>query len=327
MTTTLDIAALVSAIIWPLALIILFLVYRENLGVWIKQILPRINKLGIGSFSLELAEAKAYAPQWVASSSMVDLRQRGVAGMDVTDSTAGNFAQLLDDDRAADFAEVDLGEGHEWLSSRLYIMSILFARMKGIRSLLFLESSAGVRRKVIGMARPEHVRWSLAQRYPWFEEAYTDALSQVFGPGQARVLSRTGRIGEPQDPKNASKAVTLLQDFLQRIQAQGPAAPVAAQSADPEWVEINATMKTREHALWSNARDLEDLLGNVLDRTPIRSSAFRDKPAIEQIALIAEHQGPFVALVQDDGRLDRVIDKERILRQAMQSIATTMKQN
>ena len=50
MTTTLDIAALVSAIIWPLALIILFLVYRENLGVWIKQILPRINKLGIGSF-------------------------------------------------------------------------------------------------------------------------------------------------------------------------------------------------------------------------------------------------------------------------------------
>lgn len=55
MTTTLGIADLVSAIIWPLALVILFLVYRTYLGTWVTDILPRINKFGLGALSPELA--------------------------------------------------------------------------------------------------------------------------------------------------------------------------------------------------------------------------------------------------------------------------------
>src|SRR5262245_7082883 len=173
MTTTLDIAAALSAVIWPIVALVILLAFRARIPTLIEGLANRITKLEVAGIAVELTVAKPYVPQW---SGTLDLRNKAAA-MQISDSTARLFLSQLTDEGSADYAEVNLGAGKEWLTSRLYIMAIIFARMKGIRSFVFVETEGGVRKRYVGWAEPTAIRWALARRYPWFERAYADAYS------------------------------------------------------------------------------------------------------------------------------------------------------
>jgi len=101
MTTTLDIAALTSAMLYPIALLIIFLLFRKEIPALFKSIPGRLTKLEVAGISLELAKAQEFSPNWVAEGAL-DLRQKAEAMM-VDSSSASNFSSQLKSGSSADY--------------------------------------------------------------------------------------------------------------------------------------------------------------------------------------------------------------------------------
>ena len=78
-------------------------------------------------------------------------------------------------DTTYDFVEIDLGEGKEWVTSRLFIFAIILERLLNLQCFVFLETRNGAPTQFIGIASPDEVRWRLACKYPWLEEAFAKA--------------------------------------------------------------------------------------------------------------------------------------------------------
>src|SRR5262245_18532085 len=134
MTTTLDIAALLSALAWPIALLIVFFAYRQHILAFVRAVGSRVSKLEFGGVSIELARVDAFVPDWSEATGGLDLRLKAVA-LEINDSYTGTFRAQLMEAGTWEYAEINLGAGQEWLTSRLFIMAIVFARMKGIKCL------------------------------------------------------------------------------------------------------------------------------------------------------------------------------------------------
>ena len=328
---TLDVAATVGAIVWPLVVIVVLFLLRERLPALLKELAGRVTKLDIGGLTLEFAKAKAFSPEYTSATAGIDLRQRASA-MQVNDSTAGTFIDQLRDPAAADYAIVDLGGGDQWLTSRLYIMAVVFARMKGVCAFVFLGQS-GAGRRYLGWADPNRIRWALARRYPWLEAAYAAAYAQAAGTlnANAVVTSPTGRLGYTHNPADPGPSVELLRTFLRHIQwppeagAPAPVVPLLATPplADaPDWVLINESTQTREHAMWLSATLLEDILGEQLSFSYVRLDALQGEPRSKQIRRVLARTGRYVAVVQDELRFEYLIDRSRLLEQVAQSIST-----
>src|SRR4051812_34713380 len=171
-----DIAATIAAIAWPVVLIVAFLTLRDRIPTLVEGVARRVKKLEVAGVSIELAIAKPFEPSWSEAPAGLDLRHTATA-VQVNDSTAATFVSQLTDGGSADYAEVNLGAGNEWLTSRLFILSILYARVKGVKAFVFLETSGAARKRYVGWASPQAVRWALAKRYSWLESAYATAYA------------------------------------------------------------------------------------------------------------------------------------------------------
>jgi len=312
-SVTLDIASL----IWALVVLVVCLAYRAKLPALLRGLLGRATKLEFAGFSIELAKATAFSPDWAAGA--LDLRHQAVA-IEVNDSTAANFrAQLMQEGRV-DYAEVNLGGGQEWLSSRLFIMSIVFARMKGIRALAFVETATDTRRRYVGWAEPHRVRWALAMRFPWLEQAYSRAYSQIVGaPAPTTfVVDDVGRLGQQFITHDPGPSLSLIQGFLGQIQVA--MAPPALPTPDTEWILIDPATNTREHASWLTSSDLEGILRASLNLSYVRGTELRAKSGKERLKILFDFEGAFVAVVNDDRRLEYLVDRNVLLNQVIQHL-------
>ncbi|TXG87313.1 MAG: hypothetical protein E6R14_01630 [Thermomicrobiales bacterium] len=177
-----DVAAMLGAFLWPVVLLIVLLLYRKEIPKLTEAVLRRVNKFAFAGIEVQLAEVKTIEPAWGGPSSSVDLRHQA-RSTEINDSYVATFITQLRDAPQSEIAEVDLGQGEDWLSSRLYIMAILFARYKGVQALVFLDTALGVTRRYVGWADADVFRWALARRYPWLECAYARAYSKIQNPG------------------------------------------------------------------------------------------------------------------------------------------------
>lgn len=323
MNIVFDIAAALSAIVWPAIVLIVLLAYRSQVPAVFGGFASRINKLEFAGFSLELAQAKPFIPNWPAASAAPDLRHQAAAVI-INDSYRETFLTQLNDAGTGDFAEINLGRGTEWLTSRLFIMAILFARMKGLRCFVFVETTDLVRKKFVGWAEPEKIRWALAQRFPWLEQAFADAYSQQLGPPAGTVIvSNEGRLAVAGRPNDAMAAIELLRGFLERVQQQIPLAqpgvPPVLPSTAPGWIEIGNN--TQERASWLTAEELELILGGDLHRGSVRSSDLKAADSAAQTKAILSLSGPFVPVVADDGRFNSLLKGDVIVDQVAKMLA------
>jgi hypothetical protein len=62
MNISLDIAATLSAVIWPLAVLIVLLAYRKKFPALVEGLASRVTKLEFAGVSLELAVARPCVP-------------------------------------------------------------------------------------------------------------------------------------------------------------------------------------------------------------------------------------------------------------------------
>jgi hypothetical protein len=318
MNLNLDVAAVLGVIVWPLILLWILSLYRQRLPALCDGIVNRVQKVEVAGVAVELAVAKPVVPDWSAAPGGPDLRQ-GAMAMQVNDTSAATFRSELMDDRDADYALLNLGSGRSWLTSRLFIMAILFGQMKGIRCFAFVEGHGRMRKQYVGWADPDRIRWRLAQRYPWLERAYAAAYSQIMAPEGVVVMSHDGRLGSTFDHLNPGPRIQLLNAFLAGIQTPPPAPPGDAE----EWVQIRADQPTVERATWINVDDLQEILDEDLHTETVSSRDVKGKGSDNGLQAIMAIPTQYVAVVGDKDRFDYLVDRARLLEQLAERTAMT----
>lgn len=309
-----DLASTLSAVIWPAVFLIVLFAFRERILALVESVTSRVGKVEFAGFSLELARARPFLPDWAGSASALDLRHRASA-VQVNDSTVSSFVTQLNDDATGDYAEINLGGGREWLTSRLFIMAIVLARMQGIGCFVFVETAGSVRKRFVGWADPARVRWALAKAYPWLEAAYADAYAAVTGPSNAIVVSGTGRLGRPYAPRDPAASIDLLREFLSRIQQPTP-------PPEPDgWHDLASSPPAWEHARWIDAEHLERLLRDDLGTEAIHSSELRSRDASGQMRAFLSVPAKFVAVLGADHRFEYLVRRDVLLEQAVARMA------
>jgi hypothetical protein len=343
MSVQLDIAALVGALALPLVLIIVLWWFREPLSVFFREIAGRVKSVSVAGFSIELATATSTSLSSLQAS--VDLRHAGTA-TDVNDSTLRSFYEQISDPVRIDYGVVDIGTGREWLSSRLYILSIILRRMRGLRAFVFVETVGPTRRRFLGVCDADRVRWRLAARWPRLESALAAAELSLWGhpyeerggqiaqlpalPGQPpptfppfsqrdvwgrQIVNDEGRIVWA--GSNPQPAADLLRYFLDAVQR--PAVPVVqppAVTPHSEWEVLpSSSPPLAEYAAWLSAELLDDVLMESLDRQSLRLSDLQGWSADIRVRAVLEHIGNWVGVVRDEKVFDRLIDRRQVLEQ------------
>jgi hypothetical protein len=320
-TTPLDVAALVGAIVWPVVLVILLVIYRAPIVAVLGTARERGFKLGLpGGWSFELPGATEARVDWVSGRMDTDLR-RPVSYTTITDSTRAEFSAQLRDRTPAQFALVDLGGGQEWLSSRLYIMSILLARLRSVDALVFLEERGAQSGCFTGWAFANEVRWALARASPRFEPAFARAEYDLYEQYHW-VVAKGGVFAAPDQPPipgglspEQDAPVELLGAYLRNIQL--PAAPPNEASRWQPLVSASGIPAPPmvEYGQWLDRTSIMELLGDHLRKSSVRENELLGKPEADQVRLIVSHHGSYVALTDDNGGLARLIDRRMLIEQ------------
>ena len=327
--------SLVEHLVWPVAVIVLVLVLRRQIGKFLVAVGGRITHVSVMSVTVELAAATETRPPWQGLS---ERDARGlVPAQDISDSYFDTLRQALLAPGHADFFVVDLkSDGrHEWLSSRLYLFTYVLSRMKGVRVVVFTATRGDVARSFLGVAEPDCLMRALATTEPWLRRArlYTEAMQVGYLPqptadGAANVAAPSedtqppvpGDIEEWWQETRANllnpDPLNVPRQFLECIQS---IQPVGAASPGPGWLELPSTAdpnKTWEHASWITATDLID---GVLSHAVQPGQYVTDDRSWlpqQRVRAVAQSQGNFVALLGPNRRFERLIDRPALLEAA-----------
>jgi hypothetical protein len=111
----------------------------------------------------------------------------------------------------ADYAIIDLGEGQNWLTTRLFLFAILMRRVRDLKTFVFLETRAGLKNRYLGLRSPDAVRWLIAREFPWMEVAFAKSYH---GLAQLKIVSESGAM-------DRASVGALCRTFVEEIQAGG----------------------------------------------------------------------------------------------------------
>jgi hypothetical protein len=118
-------------------------------------------------------------------------------------------------------------------------------------------------------------------------------------------------------PGDPGAGIELLKQFLQRVRQ--PAPPPAELQ---EWVVVDPTTSTQEHARWVSAEGLESALGIDCNTVVVRSSQLSWKSAPEQLRSFLSKPARFVAVVDDNQRFEYLVRRDVLVEQVARTIAS-----
>ena len=294
-----ELLELVRAMAWPAVTAAALAAFYVPITEFLKDLGKRATKISAFHVEVEfpaLAEAKL-AP---LTAEIREMRQAS----EFTSSVMALLDQLRSD-APMDYAVIDLGSGKKWLTSRLFIFAVILQRLRGLRCLVFVATTAADHPKhVVGLTTPDELRWALAMRFPWLEQAFAMAYqSAVLGQpvDQGFIRSKTGAL-------DSWPATQLIQEFLKQIQSTIPQEGWIPLSEKGPW----------ERAEWVDRKHAESYLGDVLRRPWVDGSA--DRPRSEVIDSIIRCDGEFVALIEThpSKRFIKLVDRYSILEQMVE---------
>ncbi len=302
----------VGAILWPLVTLIAVLLFRRPVIRLASEIAVRTRKVSFKGVSLELQTLPALAPTWGVSWGVATQDVRRLTSSELFDSYSSTLFEQLLHPRDADYAVVDLGRGEEWLTSRLYIFSLVLGEVSRLRALVFLETAASVRRRFLGVAAPGDVRAALARKYPWLEQAFALAYAAQYPQLNADVMGQS-TLSSPTYVLDASQTHTVMQlvrQFVSNIQrkTEPPQSEqrtyLSFQTATPATTTLTTLWERGE---WIDGERLERDLAACLEY-----SWYADSPDLSRRARIdgiLRRQARFVALVDEDRRFAGLVDR------------------
>jgi hypothetical protein len=308
-----DLPSLLRAILWPGILVTALVIFRQQLPDLVRILSQRINKFSFAGVSLELA----LLPEAQSAALEIEVRQLNAAPQvqSGADSISGIFGELQ---RRAErgYIVIDLGSesAPRWLTSRLYLLASLITLLDRPIYLVFVETAGELRKRFVGIASSNAVRWALARRYSWLESAMAAAYAVTGGAycdanSGIKVYPVSGFQFDPAAAHLASWQVTqLMQQFLFNNRVSQPAPETALPDAE-EWITLNDG--TLEHAKWADAARMERLLGGDLSTSSV---ALWPNQSIDSLGeLILEQPGPFVAVLEADRTFRSLVDRSATL--------------
>jgi hypothetical protein len=310
---------LIEHAFWPVAVIVLAVVLRRQIGDFLSAVGGRITRVSVMSVTIELAMATETVPRWQGFGGD-DVRGLVAAQM-VNDSYFGTLRQSLLDPGTADFFVVDLkSDGrNEWLTSRLYLFTYVLSRMKGVRCIVFTATRGDMARSFLGVAEAKELMHTLATAEPSLRLARLQVEADQVGilPAQPTPAQQPAAwvpldINE-QWQSGAADPLRIAEQFLQHIQfVQPPGAP----GPEVGWLQLSGTPgpdKTWEHATWITASDLTD--GTLRDVVQPDGYVLDDRSwsAEERVRSIARARGDFVALLGPGRRFEHLVDRRSLL--------------
>jgi hypothetical protein len=324
---------LAKALAWPLVALLIAGVFRRPIALFVSALGNRITKISL--FKLELTLSPATAA--TTTPLLDDIRTATNSAM-ISDSSRAMLEQVQSN-TPADFAEIALGDGKEWLTSRLYIAAVMMARMRGVKVFVFVEHTPNTERRFVAVTSVRQLRWALARRYPWLEAAWTRVQLEIFPaaipanapalpagaqwlpdprtlpavllappsvfptvPPQPLLQSNTGALASGQARQCVSK-------FIDSVQRQLPPGPAPD---DAEWVTLRDTIQ--ERAAWVT----RELLVSLLPREAFNNSwtyALRDSPRAQRTRAVLRRSGTFVALVEGNREFLRLANRQSLLEE------------
>lgn len=299
----------VKALAWPIVAAFALYLLRRPLVELVGQLARRARKLSVFEVSVELATLPELQPPW----SVGDTDARRLSSSQIFDSASQTLFQELLKPAQSDYAIVDVRSGQAWLTSRLFIFSLILGEVTGLRAFVFLESAANTRRKFLGVATPANVRRALGRRYPWFEEAVARALSAEFpNVQQAEEIQGVSKFSNWTSPfatTESWRVSNFVRQFVQNLQRTTDPPENERQS----YLEIGTAPKTWERAHWIDGERLERDLVGVLEYAWVDESL--DSPRSLVSEAVIRRNASFVALVDSDRRFVALVDRYALLTQ------------
>jgi hypothetical protein len=285
---------------WPMAVIIIVLLLRRALTGALGALLSRMSKFSLGGFAIELETAAA------RSSSAAVLDELRDVASDASFADSSNLLKSsLAAEKPADYAVVNLGAGKDWLTSRLYLLASLAARMRSIRLVVVIGTKDG-RTQYLGAAECDKLQWALASRYPWLEVAFCKAFelttNNLLVPTMERGEDPFGSDGR----LNESGFAFFIRNYKQALQlrntTQPPSKPGTTTPAT-SWSEIGS--QVWERGVWVTESLLTELVGQDFSRpVPVRDLATTNEEFAKEV-------------LRANSDLVPEVDNQRALRQVI----------
>jgi hypothetical protein len=306
----------VRALAWPLALLLVVLALREPLSAFLRGIGGRISKLKVFSLELELFSASN------ATSTLLLDDLRNVASAAELSDPLRKMIKQVQAGTPADYAIIDLGAGEDWLTSRLYVAATMMERMRRVQVFVFVEKTQRAERRFIALASLRHVRWALAQKYPWLEAAWVRANLQAFPehPATATPLPTDAawlpnKIVSNWQPSpitsefgtfENSTVETVVVRFIDSLQASAAPQPPGTPN---EWASWRTGLW--ERGAYVTRESLQALLpAGAFDAW---ARDLRDSSRAKRTRAVLRCRGDFVAVLDEDKRFVRVSNRRALL--------------
>jgi hypothetical protein len=318
---------LVKALAWPVIAAGIAVLFRKPLQEFVGALGTRITKLSVFKVEFELVPAAT-----AAASPLLDDIRTATTPAAISDSSRAMLEQLQSQ-TPANFAEINIGIGDEWLTSRLYIAALMLQRMRGVEALVFLERTCTTDRHFVAVVSVNDLRWALAQRYPWLEAAFARAYVASFPwPPSAMGMPPVGAAWLP-DPRTmsaappfivsptgaieSSRARQITATFIESLQSPVmPQLGATLPADDSEWTTFRSA--TRERALWVTRELLEALVPR--DALGLWTDAARDTPRARRTRAVLRRAAPFVAVVDEDRGFTRLVNRRVLLEEIAASL-------
>jgi hypothetical protein len=166
-----QVTALTRSIAWPIVILIVLIFYHRPLSKFLAGLGGRISRVSFGAASVEFVPASEAPSNMVSAvTKFIDASAAGLIASD-----AGPSLQAAIYSTGADFVKIDLRGGRAWLTSRLYIFSVIFSETAEVKKIVFVQRSDAGTETFVGIADPLVVADRLGSRFPWFTYALAAA--------------------------------------------------------------------------------------------------------------------------------------------------------
>lgn len=300
MKITLDVAAALSAILWPIVILSIAFAFRKILPVLVERLGGRVTKLSAFDVSVELATIPAPPSPW----SDPNISQNSeMLGGDVGSTALMTLFQRIGESTPWDYLIVDIKDGNFWFVSRVFIFTVFLQALRGLKCVIFVESKDEYRKLLIGLASPEAVRMALGKAYPWLETALLKTLLKFNTPYLAPSL----------EAHNAGK---IIQGFIEDPDMRKNVTP----DKPDEWTQLGTAL-IWEHTDWLNRENLYKVFREALyewDSAHYVDAV--DIPIEKRAKDLLGRKSPFIALINSKGEFQHLLDRQKLLEQVTQSL-------
>jgi len=324
-----DFVSLVQAIAWPIVLVVVVMIFRRQIPKLVEALGGKISSLSVIGVTIEFT---AVEPTTETLSILNDIREPSPTGPPPS-SAILILLDMVKKSPQADFLVIDLRDGQAWLTSRLYLFALVLAPALGLRSFLFVGNKGLVPRYFLGLTPPNSIVLSLEKHYPWLRQVMVEtqlelqrcydpnpetkeAIKRLFSPsssstgewdaGKADALSKI--VHQLVDPLNlyerGNNVDTFVRRFFENTNIRRPKSAL-----DKDWINLG---EFDEHARWiKDEQGLLDLMGDALRRENVVDNSGTEQGFFEKAVL--QKQGDFVAVIDPEGRFERLIDRSALV--------------